>query len=317
MQRALASLDRRLGASWERSGLAKAKSTPACIVRADRLEVNASEIAKEQILDIPGFRSKGDHFLRRKNPKTFLPYRRVANYESKTSIRQLDVLYEPSGQWIAPLKVTLIPCDETGLLPGDVLSVLELLTGATIVRLEIAFDFAYQSGIDGEWARSYSLFGKAQRNQVGTLRGYDCWGSRKGAKLVRSYYKEELHVHRVELQLNRKFLHRYGIDDIFDFHRLTSVLPMNHIWFAEIDAEKMRHHLRMAGHWGREYRQILERVADGSGDLIAQCSVLRKRGRLKNVRRALIPRTENELVRDALKKWATQWPRVANRLEAK
>src|SRR5260370_13219183 len=122
MQRALASLDHWQGTSWERDGLAEAKGTPECEVRLDRVEVNAAEIATEQIPDIPGFLKIDDHFLNRKDPKDFLPYRRIANYESEGSIQQMDILYEPTCQWISPFKVTLIPRDVTGLQPPDALS---------------------------------------------------------------------------------------------------------------------------------------------------------------------------------------------------
>src|SRR6267143_3374277 len=315
MQLALSSLDRRLGLSWERAGLAKARNTPVCVVRLDRLEFTATGIAKKQILDIPGFRSGNNHFVRRKGPENFLPYRRVANFESDTSIRKMDVLYEPTAPWIAPFKVTLISHDKTGLQPGDVLSILELLPGAKVIRIEVAFDFGYSAGVDGAWVRSHSLFGKARRNQVGIRRSWDAWGSRRGAKFVRSYYKKELKIHRLELQLNRKFLRRFRINDIFDFRRLTSILPVNHILFAEIDNARIFHHLRMGGHWGSKFWQILERVADGSGDLLLQCAVLRKRGGLKNVRRVLVPLEENDLVAKALKKWAAQWPDKPKRLE--
>lgn len=307
-------LNRRLGVSWERADLAKAQNIPVCVVRLDRLEFTATGIAKKQILDIPGFRSGDDHFVRRKAPENFLPYRRVANFESDTSIRKMDVLYKPTARWIAAFKVTLISQDKTGLQPVDVLSILELLPGAKVVRIEVAFDFGYSAGVDGAWIRSHSLFGKARRNQVGIRRGWDAWGSRRGAKFVRSYYKKELKIHRLELQLNRKFLRRFGINDIFDFRRLMSILPVNHILFAEINSAKMLHHLRTGGHWGSEFRQILERVADGSGDLLLQCSVLRKRGGLRNVRRVLIPLKENHLVAKALETWAAQWPVGPKRL---
>jgi hypothetical protein len=314
MQQALVSHDRWLGISWERAGLAKAKHAPECIVRLDRMEVNATEIAKVQILEVPGLRRTGDHFVKRKNPKAFLPYRRVASYRGNRSIEQMDVLYQPTGQWIAPFKVTLIPRDETGLLPADAFSIFELLTAARIVRMEVAFDFGYRAGVDRTWVRAHTLFGKSRKNQIEDRRGWDCWGSRKGSKFVRSYFKKELGIHRVELQLNRKFLKRFEVADIFDFQKLVSILPVNHMWFAEIDEANMRHHLQMTGQWGREYRRIVERVADGSGDLYQQCAVLRGRGRLKNVRRVLVPRTENALVQKALKTWAAQWPKAPNRL---
>jgi hypothetical protein len=317
MQQSLTSLDRRLGTSWERTGLAKAKSTPECEVRLDRLEFTAPGFSESAILGIPGFRRTQKYLQKRKHGSDFLAYRRKTTFIAEGSISQLFVESEPLMRHVSPCKATLIARDETGLRPADVTAVFELVPLTHILRIEVALDFGFRSGVDGAYIREHGLFGKSRKGSVASLRCWDSWGTRRGAKFVRSYFKEGLAVHRVELQLNRKILRRYGIEDIFDFSQLASILPVNHIWFAEIDKEKMLHHLRMAGHWGREYRRILERVADSSGDLLAQCSVLRGRGQLKNVRRVLIPRAENGLVQDALKKWAAQWPRVANRLEAK
>lgn len=317
MQRALLWLDRRLGTSWERAQLTKAKTAPECEVRLDRLEFTATGVSKEQILEIPQFRGGEDHFVKRKDPKSFLPYRRVASFESDTSIRFLYILHEPSTEWIAPFKITLIARDETGLQPKDVLSVLQFVSGAKLVLVEIAFDFGFRSGVDCEFVRRHGLFGKARRNQVGIWRLWDCWGTRRSAKFVRSYYKPELKIHRLELQLNRKFLCRFRIDDVFDFQRLVSILPVNHIFFAYLDKTKMMKHLRNAGNWGRGLQQILERLDDNQDDLLAQCAVLRQRGAVKNTRRLLIPLATNELVAKALKQWASRWPKKPNRLEMK
>jgi hypothetical protein len=122
-------------------------------------------------------------------------------------------------------------------------------------------------------------------------------------------------IHRVELQLNRKFLVRHGINGTSDFRRLVKILPVHHIFFAELDETKVRHHLRCAGHSAHAVNRIMERVRDCEGDLHAQCSVLRKAGRLINVRRVLIPLRQNDLVLRALKKWAAQWSRNGRRLE--
>jgi hypothetical protein len=124
-----------------------------------------------------------------------------------------------------------------------------------------------------------------------------------------------LNIHRVELQLNRKFLRRFDIKDIFDFGRLVSILPGNHILFADLDRTKMLKHLRSAGNWGRGLQQILERVEDREGDLLAECKVLRQRGAVRNTRRLLIPLTMNALVVKALKIWVAVWPKNPNRLE--
>jgi len=124
-------------------------------------------------------------------------------------------------------------------------------------------------------------------------------------------------VHRVELQMNPKFLTRDGINDTSDFHRLVKILPVRHIFFAELDEGKVRQHLRYAGHSAQEVGRIMERVKEHEGDLYAQCSVLRKRGRLINVRRALAPLGTNNLVVRALKKWSKQWLKTQQRLEGR
>lgn len=308
-------LNRRLGISWERGDLAKARNTPVCVVRLDRLELNASGADESLIREIPGVHRRRKYFLRRKKPEAFLPYGRRAEFMTKGSIKQIVVLSEPTMPHIAPCKVTLIARDEVGLQPTDVLAILELLPDVNLVLVELAFDFGFRSGVDGAFVRRHALFGKSRPNQVGAYQCWDSWGTRRGAKFVRSYFKPQLGVHRVELELHRKFLRRHGIKDIFDFNRLVEIVPERHILFAEIDKSIVVRHLRNAGHDPYEVRQILERVSEHDDDIYAQCAVLRKRGRLKNVRRALVPLRTNRLIRKAIKKWAAQWPDKPRRLE--
>jgi hypothetical protein len=74
-------------------------------------------------------------------------------------------------------------------LSEDVLSVLGLLPDARVVLVELAFDFGPRSGVTGAYVRRHALFGKSRPKNVASFRGYDSWGTRKGAKFVRSYYK--------------------------------------------------------------------------------------------------------------------------------
>lgn len=124
-------------------------------------------------------------------------------------------------------------------------------------------------------------------------------------------------IHRVELQLNPRFLVPHEINDASDFRRLVKILPVNHMFFAKLDEGKVRQHLRYAGHRRGEIDRIMEAVRDSEGDLYAQCLVLRRRGRLENVRRALVPLRTNDLFVRALKKWARQWSRTQRQLEGK
>lgn len=317
MHCAFLSRDRRLGISWEVSQLANAKGRPPCEVRQDRLELTASGADESLIRAIPGVHRRRKYFLRRKKPEAFLPYGRRTEFMTKGSIKQIVVLSEPTMPHIAPCKVTLIARDEVGLQPTDVLAILELLPDVNLVLLELAFDFGFRSGVDGAYVRAHCLFGKSRPSKVGIHRCWDSWGSRKGSKFVRSYFKKELQVHRVELQLNRKFISRHEIRDIFDFSRLIEIVPEHHICFAEIDKGTAMRHLQYAGHGPNEIRRILERVSERDGNIYAQCAVLRKRGRLKNVRRALVWSETNRLVVKALKKWASGWPKSPRRLEGR
>jgi len=255
------------------------------------------------------------HLLRRKHATDFLAYRRKTEFTTDGSIRKLVILSEAVMPHIAPCKITLIARDEVGLQLKDVLSILELLPDTEVVLVEIAFDFSFRSRVDGAYVRAHALFGKSRPNKVGVYRCWDSWGTRKGAKFVRSYFKKELHFHRVELQLNRKFIRRHRINDIFDFHRLVKILPVHHILFAKIHAGKALRHLRNAGHGPNEVGRILERVSEREGDIHGQLAILRKRGRLKNVRRVLIPLFANYAVSKTLTEWAAKWPKCPMRLE--
>jgi ribosomal protein S28E/S33 len=97
----------------------------------------------------------------------------------------------------------------------------------------------------------------------------------------------------------------------------VKILPVHHIFFAKLDEDKVRKHLRNAKHGPQEIIRIIERVKDHDGDLQAQCRVLRNQGRLINVRRVLVRLKTNDLVVQALKKWVTHWSKVEKQLEGK
>jgi hypothetical protein len=222
-ERALVSLDHWLGVSWERAQLAKAKTAPKCVALLHRLEFTAPETSEDQILGIKGFHRTGKRFIKRKRAADFLSHRRLTKFVSDGSIREMTVLSEPQFQHIAGCKVTMLARDKSGLQPKDVTAALELIPSTKIVRMELAFDFGFGSGVDGAWVRAHALFGKSRFNRLAGLRCWDCWGSRRGAKFVRSYFTKGMEAHRVELQLNPKFLRQHGINEIFDFPLLPPV----------------------------------------------------------------------------------------------
>ena len=90
---------------------------------------------------------------------------------------------------MAEFKLTMFARDKTGLEPEDVKAVERLLLDVEVVSLELAFDFGFSSGVDGAYVRRHGLFGKSRLKTVAFLECYDAWGTRKGAKFVRSYLK--------------------------------------------------------------------------------------------------------------------------------
>jgi hypothetical protein len=55
----------------------------------------------------------------------------------------------------------------------------------------------------------------------------------------------------LELQLNRKFVKRHKIDEIFDFHKLAVNLPGHHIFFGKFEERTVRKQLKKCGKWAR------------------------------------------------------------------
>ena len=182
-------LNSRLGTTWERSQLAKAKNMPRCHAGLDRLAMISDAISDDAILEIPGTRRTKKQLLRHDAQNNFLPYGRKTVFTTKGSIREIVVLSEPQMPHIAKCKVTLMARNRFGLQRRHVMDVLERLPGAKLVLVELAFDFGFKSGVDGEYVRAHALFGKSRPKNVANLHCYDSWGTRKGGKFVRSYYK--------------------------------------------------------------------------------------------------------------------------------
>lgn len=233
-------------------------------------------------------------------------------FVTTTSIEKMNIESERQSGRLANFKITMIAKDASGIQLSDVLKVLALVENPLVTLLELAWDFGPKSGVDGAYVRQHALFGKSKRNQVGVYFGWDSWGSRKGAKFVRSYFKGNLGVHRVELQLNQRWLvhKRHRIHSIHDFRRLVGLLPEHHIFFAQLDEEKLIARLRQNKFSAERVAQILDQLSDHEHDLLATLSYLHRRLNLKNVRRLLIPLPENSLVLGALKKWAAKWPKA-------
>lgn len=177
---------------------------------------------------------------------------------NKRNGAQILVYSERKSRKLDPYRITFIPNDRLGLQPEDVLAVAECMEGHRIVLAEMALDFTVDSGVDCAFVRGHGLFGKCREHSVGKRPGWDAWGSRRGAKFVRSYFKAEVDGHRVEAQVQTRFLRDHRINEISDLPRLAKILPRDHVWFARLSEEKFSEALRHSGLEPSKGREILD-----------------------------------------------------------
>lgn len=223
---------------------------------------------------------------------------------------------KPREPWLAPFAVTMFADDRTGLVPADVFPLRELMMEAKLTVVEVAVDFPVGGAVNRRFVLRYGVFGKSRRDLSNNNPAVDWWGSKNSGKRVKSYRKDVIAAHRVELRVRRRFFEPHGIDDLFDLVTFADLLPGGHVLFARLDETKLIKQLR-------KHRQaekalaILKQVIELEGDLTAQLSFLRRSAGLKNVRRLLIPLRTNGLVREAFKVWEALWPKTPARVGKK
>lgn len=281
----------------------------SCVCKLDRVVLTTTLKPASWFNAIPGYQ-----LGRRRNLwHSKHLYRWAQPFSGTGSVREVVVEFEPKKRWLPAYRITVIPVDATGLEPEDLELILAQLQTFKLVLTEIAWDFATSSRVDVAYVRQFGLFGKTWL-PPGTNPLHDKWGSAKGIKVVRSYYKLETGQHRIELELHSRFLRKHGIEDIQALRQLETILPGKHIFFAELDGEKLVQHLQLSGFERRKIVDILAQVEEKGESLWETLRYLRRRVHLTNVRRFLTPLDEtNTAVREAIEKWAAKWAKYAKR----
>jgi hypothetical protein len=128
------------------------------------------------------------------------------------------------------------------------------------------------------------------------------YGGRKTDKLVRCYWKKELGVFRVELELHRGLLR--DISTLNDFLYLPDVVYPKHLQFVELDWGRLEQYLN--GKAGDKGSRIIAGARRRSASLRRVRRYLDKHG-VVNVHRFLVPLPINEKVSRALDRWARQF----------
>ena len=273
-----------------------------CAGKIDRVVATASDLSLDALAAISGYEIKKPRSLWHKSYRTATPIR------GPRSIREVIVESDPAKPFYPRYRVVIEPRDVSGLEAQALASILERLTNPKIQLVEVAFDFPFESIVDTEFVERYGAFGKSGPHSVGQIPAYDSWGSRKGSKFVKSYYKPEISGHRVELEFHAPDLQRYGIADVFQFPKFAKLIPEHHIFFGRIDHPALLRRLVGEEYPEDQVREIRRKVKNLEWNLCAALNYLRKDVGLKNVRRILVPLDDmNRVVREALSKWGAEW----------
>lgn len=307
MLQARKTLERRRDAEEARLRVAADENHADCMVRGDAIAIGCAHVELKQLKKHPDWHCYQDHPLKREKPEDFLPYGRIARFRGTNTGSTFWLYYQRLGERLSDYRVAFYPDDQAGLQFEEMSSVIENAKGIQIARLEVAFDFGRNTCVDSRFIRKCFISGKCKPESANT------WGRRNGTKFIRSYFKREIGAHRLELQLNWRFLRTHKIDDLFDISRLAKLLPGRHVLLAQIDDAKVIAHLRRD--WTTEEAlAILKQVHSLEGDLLAQLGLLREVGHLKNTRRLLKVLPINQRITEAMKEWAAQWPTAPSRL---
>lgn len=277
-----------------------------CVAILDRLRFNCEADPTPAFRRLRGFRP-GRSFFPHANRQSFQPYGHVMWFESTASKMKLYVESSPTNGYVATASVTFIADDQTGLLPEEVVPVLGAIRKPQLSMVELAIDFTPLTGVNRRFVRRHGVFGKLHRdldtnNPIG-----DWWGARRGAKRVKSYFKDEVGGHRVESVMRSRFLKHYQIEGINDFPRFVDLLPLRHVWLARLDEEKLIERLRGNRFSARRTIGILRKVRGRERDLGAVLDYLKQEVGLKNTRRLLSELRQNRLIVEALQRWGEKW----------
>jgi hypothetical protein len=275
----------------------------SCVCKIDRVVLTTDNLVWSALLGIPGYRA--DKKPRRLWNRDYLRARRI---KGTGSVREIVINYRPTASWFAPFRITIIPRDTTGLQFDDLRTILELLPGAVISLLEVAWDFPSDSVVDLEFVYHWALFGSTWiKRKWNPFHGK--WGN-ANSKFVRAYFKWDTSEFRIELQLQCGFLRHHHIDELFDIGKLSTVLVPDHIEFFTIDRKKLIGALQNAGKSSKEIKVIRARVRGKQRiGLWYALRYLRQDVGLTNTRRLLIPVDEpNRVVREAIEKLLVTWP---------
>jgi hypothetical protein len=231
-------------------------------------------------------------------------YSRVTISASATSGTKAYLQHEASGICKAPMKLTLVPADSTGMLPAELWCIEQQFKRLRPLNLEIPIEFAPETGVDSAFVEQHGRFGRTK-----VQRGHR--GSRRGDILIRAYDKPQTGSFRIEVELHSSWLRRHGIRRISDFPRLRALLVPKHFKFVEVDWNKLTKSIR---HARENAEEIIRQCRLREASLDRLTAYLRNELGLVNTHRWFRRLPINEEIEKALLAWAQKWVKPERRL---
>jgi len=279
-------------------------------VRLDRLQFTCEKKRSFGLPDIPGFKVVSDRLVRqRTRVKTYERVRRYRNHKSGT---QVFVAYKPVPKWLPPVKVTMVANDETGLQWDEVALVDKTFEGGFAVIVELALDFDESAGVDLRFIRRHALFGGSRPKTGPRYPGVRYWGSPASAKLVRCYRKASIRAFRVELQLRRACLQRYGMLGAWTLCYGIPDLVKDHARFLRPDWAALEAHVVRRG---LRAKKVLRQARLQAKSLHRLLDCLRHNLQVRNPQRFLRPMKLNREIDQAVEAWADSFDPSRQRKE--
>jgi hypothetical protein len=162
--------------------------------------------------------------------------------------------------------------------------------------------------VNARFVERHGKFGKCRRRRNKRFPRAVWFGATGSARFFRGYPKPEIQGFRIEHQANRDFLDRYGIKTPADYARIPEIL-IRQMGFYRMNwtelSRFMRRHLRQPD-------AILRMARRRSGILIELLTFLRSIS-IANPDRFLLPMAINGRISEALRQWAEQWNRDAEK----
>jgi hypothetical protein len=275
--------------------------SPLCTVRHDRLEFSSTFGLKPPTLSgfVPA-KIKPYVLLRRINSSpAYTQLTRLYNPSSGTSA---SIRFRPTGTLLAPLKTTLIANDATGLTAPELREIVEAFDGKhRITSAEFAFDFHPNAGIDVSFVRRFGLFGKSRPKKDPQFPNQQRYGSRKSRRFVRCYWKKELGIFRVEVQISSRWYRESNKCDRTMWGLAALPIFPNDLFFARFDWEALDTFLTR---FGPRYRIVFDEAKKRSGSIHKLLHYLRVEAGIGTADRFLRPLKINIEIARAWRSWA-------------